>query len=238
MRLSKNWLTEGLIDFEYKQYLLLAFLKYTKAKFDQEELYPALGELMTHHQSLVNFQYQKTSSEHQLRKGLTSIDFKKMKLMYGDVDSKSDEIQQIEKIVQFSIPKIEQQIETGKQLYDQVEANMNIYPIGVQPTCIDSGIVFLKRKKARSVRIYDYSIKSFYQMGEKYKGLHLRFIKEKTYSLTETLEKLKLQMIQKRVEYTLPATYLIEHGLSGSYFNTTFPIAKRLLIKHIHSKDR
>jgi hypothetical protein len=39
-KLKENWLTEGLIDFEYKKYVLLAYLKSVKESFSRVELYP------------------------------------------------------------------------------------------------------------------------------------------------------------------------------------------------------
>ncbi len=38
--LKDNWLTEGLIDFEYKKYVLLAYMKRVKESFGRVELYP------------------------------------------------------------------------------------------------------------------------------------------------------------------------------------------------------
>jgi hypothetical protein len=38
--LKDNWLTDGLIDFEYKQYMLLAYFKSVKESFNRVELYP------------------------------------------------------------------------------------------------------------------------------------------------------------------------------------------------------
>ena len=46
MKLKENWLTEGLIDFEYKKYQLLAYLKRVKDSFNKVELYPFLSDLV------------------------------------------------------------------------------------------------------------------------------------------------------------------------------------------------
>ena len=43
--LDKNWLTDGWMDFEYKKYVLLAYLQETAQQFDQKKLYPRLSEL-------------------------------------------------------------------------------------------------------------------------------------------------------------------------------------------------
>ena len=52
-QLKENWLTEGLVDFEYKKYLLLAYLKKVKESFTRMELYPFLSDLVFHHRNLM-----------------------------------------------------------------------------------------------------------------------------------------------------------------------------------------
>ena len=51
-KLSKDWLTQGLIDFEYKKYVLLAYLKTVKQSFGKVELYPFLADLVLHYRNL------------------------------------------------------------------------------------------------------------------------------------------------------------------------------------------
>lgn len=236
MRLSKNWLTEGHIDLEYKQYIVLAFLKHINTKFNQECLYPALGELVFHHRNLLEFWSKKNASDDQLKKELSSIDFKKMKLRYQNPTLDNQFIEEINEIIRFAIPKFEYSIIKGKELYDDVESRMTIHPLGIQPNNVGNGMVFMKRKNSGKIRIYQYAIKNFYRLGEKYKGLNFEFLKEKKQSLGETLEQIKLQIIRKQKLTSLPATYLIEHGFSGSYYNTTYPIAQRMLIKYVNTK--
>ncbi|MDB5281955.1 MAG: hypothetical protein JWO06_1030, partial [Bacteroidota bacterium] len=57
--LDKNWLTDGLIDFEYKKYLLLSYLQQAGKNFDERKLYPKLSELVEHYKSLQLFKEKK-----------------------------------------------------------------------------------------------------------------------------------------------------------------------------------
>ena len=52
--LDKNWLTEGLIDFEYKKYELLAYLKNVGKSFSENRLYPFLGDLIFHYNNILS----------------------------------------------------------------------------------------------------------------------------------------------------------------------------------------
>ena len=51
--LSKNWLTEKHIDFEYKKYLLLSYLQEVEHNFNSIRLYPWLAELIAHYKSVI-----------------------------------------------------------------------------------------------------------------------------------------------------------------------------------------
>ena len=44
--LEKDWLTAGLVDFEYKKYVLLAYLQSVKTNFKEQKLYLDLVDLL------------------------------------------------------------------------------------------------------------------------------------------------------------------------------------------------
>ena len=58
--LKENWLTEGLVDFEYKKYVLLAYLKHVKDSFKRVELYPILSDLVLHYRNLISLRDSKS----------------------------------------------------------------------------------------------------------------------------------------------------------------------------------
>ncbi len=51
-KLTQNWLTDGLIDFEYKKYILLAYLQQVGKSFSKQELYPTFSDLIFHYNNL------------------------------------------------------------------------------------------------------------------------------------------------------------------------------------------
>jgi hypothetical protein len=73
--LPKNWMTEGLIDFEYKKYQLLAYLKETSIQFKDVKIYPALADLIDHHRTLNELHLGKFEISSLFPKNLESIDF-------------------------------------------------------------------------------------------------------------------------------------------------------------------
>ena len=57
--LSTNWITEKHIDFEYKKYVLLAYLQHVSAHFTENKLYPDLSELITHYRNVLSLKENK-----------------------------------------------------------------------------------------------------------------------------------------------------------------------------------
>ncbi len=57
--LNKNWITEKAIDFEYKKYILLAYLKQVSQNFEENKLYPSLAELIGHYKLLISIKENK-----------------------------------------------------------------------------------------------------------------------------------------------------------------------------------
>jgi hypothetical protein len=57
--LSKNWITENHIDFEYKKYMLLAYLQHVSEDFTETKLYPSLSDLVAHYRNLLSLKESK-----------------------------------------------------------------------------------------------------------------------------------------------------------------------------------
>jgi len=81
-KLSKDWLTQGLIDFEYKKYLLLAYLQTVKNSFDRIELYPFMADLVFHYRNLLAVKENKALIRESFPKEISLEEFKKLELSY------------------------------------------------------------------------------------------------------------------------------------------------------------
>ena len=80
--LSENWLTEDLMDFEYKKYIVLGYLQNIKAHFKEQKLYPDFAELIAHYKNLILLKNNTTSLENNFKKTLSGIDYTNLKLQY------------------------------------------------------------------------------------------------------------------------------------------------------------
>ena len=81
--LTKNWFVEGWIDFEYKKYLLLAYLKKIKNSFDKVELYPHLSNIIEHYDDLIRYNEQQANLKSSFQKELNKVDINRLKLHFN-----------------------------------------------------------------------------------------------------------------------------------------------------------
>ena len=80
--LSKNWITESHIDFEYKKYVLLAYLQKVSEEFTEQRLYPSLSELIEHYRNLKELKSGKQHLFANFKSSLVNIDLEQFKLIY------------------------------------------------------------------------------------------------------------------------------------------------------------
>ncbi|HTB31081.1 MAG TPA: hypothetical protein VK808_03595, partial [Bacteroidia bacterium] len=83
--LGDNWLTEKHIDFEYKKYVLLAFLQQVDKDFELQKLYPSLREIIRHYRQIVAFKDKKDELFNAFPAKATDIDSEKMQLVYEKI---------------------------------------------------------------------------------------------------------------------------------------------------------
>lgn len=240
-KLSKNWLTEGIVDIEYKQYLLMAYLRDIHDVFEHKILYPPFTELVEHHQNLVSIQYNLQNIKH-FRQTLKGIDWKNMKLIYGDTEE--DNIQHnptefdiIEEVIDFSIPKIEEEIQHGKNVFDEVESHLKYTTVGLSPINKNYGYMFIQNYPTPEFSIYRYEVSSLYveidNQNIAFKGLNTSYITTYSLSVSNSLTSIKQEIIKQMPDLPNPAVYSFFPKITASMEYTILPIAKRILLKII-----
>lgn len=230
--LSKNWITEKHIDFEYKKYILLAYLNEVSQSFDENRLYPWLSELIEHYRQLAAIRDNKNNIANSFPKRMNSVDLEKFKITYDRIIEDDNLMAEIESIVNFSIPQFEFHLEEGKKIYDMIEEQLHIYPVGLIPLYPNEGYMMLNDNSG-DTKVYEYQITLFEQPQEKYRGISTRFVDSFKRSITNTFESIKNELIRIKRDMPNPATYVIESEISIPHEETFLPIAKRMLVKHI-----
>lgn len=233
--LNNDWLTDGLIDFEYKKYVLLAYFKKVRSSFQQQELYPALGDLVFHYNNLVEFKKNHQVIRENFPRELAGIDLKKLELTYQKIVEDDELMTEIENIIAYALPMFKDSLSEGKEIYEFVESNCELTPIGLLPLYTDEGYFFISHDPARQTRVYRYQLTFLETANEKYRGIHATMIDKLKRGVGDTYENMKLGLTRKFSDLPNPATFLIHSKVKFPYTSTLEPVAKRLLVRYISS---
>lgn len=231
--LNKNWITEKLIDFEYKKYILLAYLQEVNQSFERKELYPYLSELIDHYRQVKALKENKQSLLNAFPHRLNRIDLDNLMMDYEKVVEDNGLMQEIENIINYSIPQFEFYLGEGKKIYDFIEEQLHIYPVGVMPLYPEHGYMFLKEGSGPNAEVYEYKITIFEQPDVKYRAIHTTFLKSFQTGFRNSFESVKRELIKANSNLPNPATYVIETDIVIPIHKTLLPIAKRALVKHV-----
>ncbi len=232
-RLSLNWVTEGHIDFEYKKYLLLAFLQEVDQHFDELKLYPALADLLEHHHSLQTLKNQQADIRNQFPKKLTRLDWEKLQAEYEELVGQEPLMEELMSIIDYALPKVTAQVKEGKEIYEYAEEHMQLIPVGVMPVYNEEGYLMVRLVKDKSVDVYRYMLTLFQHAQENYRSLRTSYVGNFSWSISTTYQSIKYDLIKNIKELPNPATYAVESKILVPYEETMYPIAKRLLMKEL-----
>ncbi len=231
--LSSTWFAEGYIDFELKKYTLLAYLQEIHKHFDQQKLYPQLADVIMHYNNLLSFKHNKQFLQQQFPKKLAEPDLQKIEMLYQSIIDDDDLMKELEEIIGFAAERMNNTIRNGAEIYEFVEDNLNIFPVGLIPLETSEGYFFLSDGKVRTTRVYQYSLSIFEKHDEKYRSIRTEFIAGWERNFVNTYENIKSELIRNRTVLPNPAVYGIETELKFPIEETLLPIAKRRLVKYL-----
>lgn len=231
--LSQTWFADGRIDFELKKYTLLAYLQEVNRHFNQTKLYPQLGDLVFHYNNLVAFRENKKYLQEQFPKKLTGLQLEKLQLLYEQMIEDDELMQELESIIHYSIDAIRTTLKDGTNIFEEVEEGISIQPIGLVPVDASEGYLFLRSGNAREAGVYQYRLSIFERHDEHYRTLKTIFLEQRTLSISNTYEQMKLEFIRRTNSFHTPAFYSIESSMNLPVDETLLPVAKRCFVKFL-----
>ncbi|MBA3647584.1 MAG: hypothetical protein H0W62_03375 [Chitinophagales bacterium] len=234
-KLSSDWLTQGTIDFEYKKYILLAYLQEVSRDFDEKKLYPVLSDLVLHYNNLVTIKKNKTYTSQLFPKHITKMDLENFKIEFEKLIADEDYLKEVESIIDFAVPRIHHFLENGKEIYQSVEENLMIFPVGIVSLNPENGYMMLTQSKSSDTQVYSYEITLFENVTEKFRGIKTQFIGHYSRSISNTFESIKFQLIREFKNSTNPAAFVIESKNVYPLNETLLPVAKRSLVRYIYT---
>jgi hypothetical protein len=231
--LKENWLTEGLVDFEYKKYQLLAYLQKVKSSFGRVELYPFLSDLVFHYRNLKSISENKGIIREAFPKEISMESLQNLEISYKKIIDDDSVMQQIEEIINFSLPKVKGSLDEGSFIYDYVESQCEIAPVGLASLYANEGYMLISQPPQKETEVFRYQITIFQQSNETLRGINTQYIHTEKRTFSNTFEQIKLKLIKQFTDLPNPSTYLITSKLRFPFDQTLMPVAKRLLVKHI-----
>jgi hypothetical protein len=232
-RLPNDWLTQGLIDFEYKKYVLLAYLKTVRDSFSQVQLYPFLGDLVFHYRNLIAVRENQALIRESFPKEISVEEFKKLELSYRKLIEDDAVMSELESIIEFAIPQIKESLQEGSVIYEYVESKCEISPIGVTPLYANEGYLFVTQPPEKETIVYRYQVSIFEDSHEQMRSLNTQFVENVQKTFVHTYERMKLDLIKKYQDLPNPATFLILSKMKFPLAETLMPVAKRMFVKHL-----
>lgn len=232
--LSENWLTEHLMDFEYKKYMLLGYLKQVKEHFNEQKLYPDFAELIAHYKNLVRLKNSTSSLENNFKKTLKGIDYENLKLVYENTID-SELLDELKQIIAFSEPLLANELNNGKSIFDYAEQHILTDHIGILPIYKNEGYFMLYPFQSKQILVYSYSFSKINLLQQEVYGLNSSYFSTFTISLSKPVDKVKHELIDANPELPNPAVYLFKAKTPLPNEETFLPIAKRLLYKNLSS---
>ena len=221
------------MDYEYKKYVLLAYLKDIRNRFNRSQLYPFMSDLVFHYRNLVNVKANKELLYDNFPKTLSQKDFQKLKLTYEQLIHDSEMMGVIQEILEFALPRMKKTLEEGRELFEFVEENIDLSPVGVTPIYANEGYLLVNQDKDKRVSVFRYNVMLFEKADEKYRSLNTRYIGEEIKSISNTYESIKLQLTKTFTDLPNPATYLAISKIKFPVQETVLPVAKRMLVRKI-----
>jgi len=231
--LSNDWITEGLIDVEYKTYLLLAYLSDVKQQFNDQKIYPGFTDLFNQYQNVLSVKNGRETLKNSFPKMLSSTDFMNMTLKYSETFKDNDFFEVMDEIIAFSIPVMKEHLDEGKGLYQYVEENLSISTVGIQAPVINQGYFFLFAPPKVDAKVYKYSLTQVHLPDGNYRALHVSHLNDFKLSYTNTFESIKSELIRSEKSMPVFSTYLIESDVYVPWEESLLPVAKRRLVEYL-----
>jgi hypothetical protein len=230
--LHDDWLTEGVLDFEYKKYVLLSYLHHIEGQFLSDRLYPYLPDLRFHLNACIRLQAKKQSIRAAFPKEVKGVDLTTWKPVYEESVQDDPHLSEINDILDYAISKFAKTLEDGAERFSEVGACIRISPLGIVPLRTEEGYLFFLDSSERTVSIFRYQLALYNQMKERY--LKTAFVDTIRTGLGHTVEQIKIKLVRENQALPNPATYVVESKQPYPLHETLLPVAKHMMVRYLN----
>ncbi len=231
--LEPDWITSGLIDFEYKKYTLLAYLQRVKTAFEKDRLYPCMADLVFHYNNLLKLKNNQELLLEEMPRNVSHLDLEKLQLVYENILDDDQVLNEIFEIVQYAIPRFKDTLESGAELYETFEKQMELESVGLTPLYKKEGYLLLAEEFNKEVFVFRYALNAINHHTDHYYNLKTEYVAKHQKSVSNSIQNIKLGLIKTFQDLPNPATYAVLSKIRLPIKSTVLPIAKRMLMRHL-----
>jgi len=231
-KLDSNWLTEGIFDFEYKKYVLMAYLQHIDSQFMANRLYPYLPELKMHFDSCVTFRNSQNTLRTSFPKNVTGIDQNTWSLIYEETVQDNSYLSELSYVLDFAIPNFSRKFNEGNERFSEIGENIRISPVGIVPLHIEEGYLFFFHTFKSMITIFQYQLALYNERKERY--LKTVFVDSVRLGLGNSVAQIKVDLAKKNKSLPNPATYIVESKYDYPLQETLLPVVQRLMIQQMN----
>lgn len=226
MSLNPLWFTQEPIDFEHKQYLLLAYLQEVEESLCANRMYPATQEVYSHINTITTFKSNRNAILERLR-SIKNINPQTMEFEYTYPDI-SQEMCVLDEIIDFAEPRLRKYMTRLTESCIKVMSGMTWYPVGIIPTYTSEGFVTIITGPRQAC--YRYSIMNVIVQEENCVAVNMEFVTERASEIRQ-LDELKSELARTT---DLPVPMMVAVETEPYPANETLvPIVKRLIPQKI-----
>ena len=194
-RLSPTWILDGLIDYEYKKYILLDYFQKVESDLKKKKLFPHVEDLSNHLSFILQLKHSKNITTN-VFPSLTPQDIIKFNFKYTACWCDNHERNQIEKLLNFALPKFRTAVMESSNIKREILAGMELEGVGHISSDISVGYIIIPKNK---MHVYKYTIYEMpNQQGDLFQYMPERYIKLdkfKTYEKSQSPIDIKMDLL-------------------------------------------
>lgn len=232
--LNLELFTSAVDDVERTQYEILAGLQKAESAFEEKRVYPHLGRLLHLHSGLMTVLARTEEFRTPETGEITGIDWDEKSITYEWPELEETEMDVVEDLIRWALPKIKAAIEEGRSVYEHVEDNMELETVGIVPSYLQEGYLMVPEREIDTLHVLRYELSIIQDEGERHRALRTSHCKTVERDGVEVdPSSIKLDLLKERRDLPNPATYFSNTGVSVPYEETLLPVVKRRLVRHL-----
>ncbi len=223
-------------DSERTRFEVLNGLKTIRTNFHHNRIFPDLSTLIELFGSLQSITQSADNLRAKAHRSIKDLNLKERKVIYEETPINDDDFEQIQELILWSLPLIQDAIEEGKTMFEFVEENLSLEVVGILPTYLEEGYMVVPDNASSALHVIRYEVSIFTSAEERYRSLKTSFVKSLRQSaIVQPIQSIKLELVQEYPTLPNPATYAFATDLEFPFHETILPVAKRRLLRHLYS---